>query len=335
MKYITMFVFAFILCYSCNSTDEDITTDEDVIINTDEDVNTDDDAIDTIDPDIATITHRGIYINNFLTNGIIGNEAEENELLEWCTVNHFNNIYLYNIGEILSGNTKEALDPFVEKAHNKAIDVTFVSAGFGTSFEHIEQYHDDSNHLPEGIVSEIEFWNGDLNYADDYAPWIERLNSLKNDIPTGASSPRNGDLMRRFYIGKLKDVGEAPSLDIAKELVINHDEIFLTNYHTNAYDLYPHNDENAIKSKLRLLALAGKELNKTVNIVILFNVRADSPAPNILDYVSATGENNRFADPYLSFNDDYNAAQDIDHKEFLNLKGYGIYRYTDAKPSKP
>lgn len=281
--------------------------------------------------------HKGIYINNFLHDGILGNETKENELLNWCYTQGFNNIYLYNIGAILSGNSKQFLNPFVEKAHNYlgGINVTFVSAGFGTSFTNIENYHDDYINLPKGIVSEIEFWNGGKDYNSHYLPWINKLNSLKLDIPSNASTPRNPNVIKRFYIGKIKNSGQAPSLAIAKELVTHHDEIFLANYHSNAYNLSNSSSQNSIKNKLRLLALAGKELNKTVNIVILFNVNQSSSAPQIWNYFSVNHGNHTFEDAYTNFLSDFTATQDIANKQYLNLKGYGIYRYSDAKSARP
>ncbi|MEM7102907.1 MAG: hypothetical protein AAF502_07260 [Bacteroidota bacterium] len=312
MKYLTIILIPLLLLSACD----------------------DDDGTFSLAP---LIEHRGIYINDFLTAGILGDVTKEDQLLEWIDINDFNNIYLYNIGAILSGSSKSALDAFVQKAHSyeDGIDVTFVSAGFGTSFDNIESYHDHFHNLPKGIVSEIEFWNGGMDYVTDYLPWINRLNSLKYDVPPGTISPRNPDVIRRFYIGKIKNSGEVPSLEIAKELVTHHDEILLTNYHTDAFDLSDSEEENSIKNKLRLLALAGMELNKPVNIVILFNVRQDSPSPHIKGYFDVSDGNNEFEQAYVSFHGDFEDATDIPHKSFLNLKGFGIYRYTDAKDARP
>lgn len=277
-------------------------------------------------------THRGIYINNFVSDGILGNVIKEDSLLDWCTYNDFNNVYLYNIGSALSSGMQVELDAFVSKAHNldTSISVTFVSAGFGTSFTNIELYHDNYSNIPRGIVSEIEFWNGSKSYDVDFAPWISKLNSLKFDTVTMDSIVRNSNIIRRFYIGKIKNGGEPVSLGIAETLVINHDEIFLTNYHSNGYNLSTSSSENSIRNKLVLLGEAGYNLGKKVNVVILFNVRQDSPAPNIWSYFDKNGDNNKFSNAYNSFYFDFLEADDIDYKEYINLKGYGIYRHSDA-----
>lgn len=77
------------------------------------------------------------------------------------------------------------------------------------------------------------------------------------------------------------------------------------------------------------------ELNKEVNVVILFNVYQSSPSPEIWDYFATTGMNNEFENAFVEWSADYDASTDITNKSYLNIKGFGIYRYTDAKLSRP
>ena len=280
------------------------------------------------------VSHRGIYINNFVTDGVLGNESKEDSLIDWCLYQDFNNVYLYNIGSALSGGMQVELDSFVHKAKDQSIEVTFVSAGFGTSFSNIVSYHENYPNLPQGIVSEIEFWNGSGDYDIDYVPWLDRLDSLKFVTLTGDVSPLNPELNRRFYIGKIKNPGQPPSIVIAEDLITHHDEIFLTNYHSNGYNLSTSSSENSIRNKLSLLGEAAKNLQTEVNIVILFNVRQDSPAPNIWSYFSEENEDHDFRSGYEKWYHDFLNATDIDFKEYINLKGYGIYRWTDAKEAR-
>lgn len=282
--------------------------------------------------------HRGVYINDFYSSGILGNNTLEDDVLAWVDENDFTDIYLYNVGAILGDGLDNDLRAFVDKAHNQDpyVKVSFVSAGFGDSFTEIEEYHDGRrDSRPDGIVSEIEFWNGSMNYADNYAPWIDKVNDLKFTPPPGEFVPLNPGITRQFYIGKIKDPGLPPSLTIAKELVIHHDEIFLSNYHSDAWHLSGSTSENSIVNKLNLLAQAGMELNKKVNIVILFNVYQASPSPEIWDYFATTGMNNEFENAFVEWSAEYDASTDITNKEFLNLKGFGIYRYSDAKNARP
>lgn len=282
--------------------------------------------------------HRGIYINDFYTAGMLGNDSLENDLLVWVDENDFTDIYLYNVGAALIDEKDDDLRAFVKKCHNQSpyVRVSFVSAGFGASFTQIEEYHDGrKDSRPDGIVSEIEFWNGTMTFDDNYAPWIDKVNDLKFTPPPGEIVALNPGITRQFYIGKIKDPGNPPSLTIAKELVTHHDEIFLTNYHTDGWQLSGSTEENAIVNKLNLLAQAGMELNKKVNIVILFNVYQSSPSPEIWDYFATTGMNNEFEQAFVDWSTDYEASTDITNKDFLNLKGFGIYRYSDARTARP
>ena len=282
--------------------------------------------------------HRGVYINDFYNGGILGDSTLEDNLLAWIDENDFTDIYLYNIGAALGAEFDNELRAFIKKAHNQDpyVRVSLVSAGFGDSFTDIEDYHDGrKDSRPDGIVSEIEFWNGTMNFTNDYVPWINKVNDLKFTPPPGEVAPLNAGITRQFYIGKIKDPGLPPSLTIAKELVTHHDEIFLTNYHSDAWNLSSSTAENSIVNKLNLLAQAGMELNKEVNIVILFNVYQMSPSPEIWDYFATTGMDNEFENAYVEWSTDYNASTDISNKEFLNIKGFGIYRYSDAINARP
>lgn len=296
-----------------------------------------DDDDDTISIGLLA-EHRGVYINDFYTGGILGNDVMEDNLLAWVDENDFTHIYLYNIGAALNDELDDELRSFVNKAHNEDpyVKVSFVSAGFGASFTNIEEYHDGrKDSRPDGIVSEIEFWNGSMNFTDDYAPWLDKVFDLKFTTPPGGAVPLNPGISRQFYIGKIKDPGMPPSLTIAKELVTHHDEIFLTNYHHDAWELSGSTAENSIVNKLNLLAQAGMELDKEVNIVILFNVYQSSPSPEIWDYFATTGMDNEFENAFLEWSNEYNASTDITHKEYLKIKGFGIYRYSDAKTARP
>lgn len=313
MKYLSKILVILILCCSCD----------------------DDDGTISIG---LLAEHRGVYINDFYNAGILGNSTLEDNLLAWVDENDFTDIYLYNIGAALGAELDDDLRSFVNKAHNQDsyVRVSFVSAGFGDSFTEIEGYHDGrKDSRPDGIVSEIEFWNGSMNFTDNFAPWIDKVNDLKFTPPPGQVAPLNGGITRQFYIGKIKDPGLPPSLIIAKELVLNHDEIFLTNYHSNAWQLSSATAENSIVNKLNLLAQAGMELNKEVNIVILFNVYQMSPSPEIWDYFETSGMNNEFENAFVEWSAEYDASTDISNKEFLNIKGFGIYRYSDAKNARP
>ena len=77
------------------------------------------------------------------------------------------------------------------------------------------------------------------------------------------------------------------------------------------------------------------ELNMEVNIVILFNVNVDSGSAFIWDYFATTGMDNEFENAFVNWSGEYDASTDIINKAFLKIKGFGIYRYSDALAARP
>lgn len=76
--------------------------------------------------------HRGVYINRFKSDGILGDILKEGTLLTWCVQNDFNEVTLYNINTIMNEDVdRVALNAFAGKAHawSPAIKVGFVNAG--------------------------------------------------------------------------------------------------------------------------------------------------------------------------------------------------------------
>ncbi len=124
----------------------------------------------------------------------------------------------------------------------------------------------------------------------------------------------NRGITRQFYIGKIKDPGMPPNLTIAKELVMHHGDVFLTNYHSDAWQLSGSTSENSIVNKSNLLAQAGLKLNKEVNIVILFNVYQMSLSPEIWNYFATTGMDNEFENAFAEWSTEYKASTDISNK---------------------
>ncbi len=276
--------------------------------------------------------HRGIYVNDFVNGAILGDAAKEDSLLDWASRNSLNHIYLYNTNQIMVDDSLEALlSTFIHKSNNwpHPIKVTLVSGGI-SSVDNMDSYYDHRYTHPDGIVSEIEFWNGNGSF-DYFQNWISYLSDIRMTIYPGTPGPRDPDLNRRFYVGKIRDAaGVYDSLEVANKLVLSHDQIFLANYHNNAYHLSNSTSQNGIRARLALLAEAAFSQNKKVHIVILFNVRQDSPAPNIFSYFDENDQNHTFDAAFQSFKTDFDAAN-ISHKNMIVLDGYGIYRYSDAR----
>ncbi|HHB78356.1 MAG TPA: hypothetical protein ENK85_03900 [Saprospiraceae bacterium] len=282
-------------------------------------------------------THRGVYVNDFVNDVILGDVAKEDSLIDWTQRNGLNHLYLYNTHQILVTDTtlRPKLSTFIAKCKNLShpIKVTLVSGGH-SSAEAMAPYYDMRYTDPDGMVSEIEFWNGSGSF-DNFLSWTSILSDIRMTLYPNMLHPRDPDLQRRYYVGKIKDAaGVYDSMQVAKHLVLAHDQIFLANYHNNAYELSNSSTPNGIRARLQLLANAAYSENKKAHLVILFNVRQDSPAPNIFSYFDVNDGNHTFLQAFESFKSDFNNFA-MDHKDMIVLDGFGIYRYSDARVARP
>lgn len=281
------------------------------------------------------INHRGIYVNNF-ENDILGT-GEELNLLHWCDQNSFNEVTLYNIGSILDDQYKTLqLTNFVAKAHAFDIRVSFVAS----SEETINKIEDYQNQVyypylqADGIATEYEFWNPNavgVSYDYYHKNMLKPLKRLDNTA--------DYDLKQQLYISTFDDAaGVYPSEKVLKK-VLQHlkkgdgnDQIFLVNYRTNAQN-FPTDSNSKHYQRIQEIANVAKKKNMEVNIVVLFMTREDT-TPSLFNYFSDLGLANNFEDAFISYRDGFYNS-DIAHKEYINLDGYQIYRYSDAKVAKP
>lgn len=270
--------------------------------------------------------HRGIYINRFKSDNILGDVLKEDSLLHWCVQNDFNEVTLYNINAIMDTEVdRTALNAFVGKAHgwSPAIKVGFINAGT-TSFEKTRNYLEDGSypHKPDAIATEYEYWNDPFSY-DAFIPLMTGITSLK--MGPDAIYP---ELERQHYVSRFEDEAGVWADDIiTKQGINNTEEIFLVNYHSNAQEF---NVDGAYHNKLRELAVQADEIHLTQDVVVLFSVNRASGDPNIWDYVEANG----FDAAFQNWMEGYEGAE-IEHKERLNIVGYQFYKYSEAKEAVP
>ena len=270
--------------------------------------------------------HRGIYINRFKSDGILGDATKEDELLEWCVQNDFNEVTLYNINTIMNTETdRDALNAFVGKAHgwSPAIKVGFINAGL-SSFEKTRNYLLDDTYpnKPDAVTTEYEYWNDPYSY-DNFIPLMSGITSLK--IGPDAI---DAELERQHYVSRFEDDAGVWADDvITKQGINNTEEIFLVNYHSNAQEF---NVDGAYHNKLRALAVQAESVNLTQDVVVLFSVNDESVDPDIYDYVAANG----FDAAYQNWMEGYEDAE-IEHKDRLNIVGYQFYKYSKALEAVP
>lgn len=266
---------------------------------------------------------RSIYVNNFST--ILGNTALEDALLNWCQTHLYNRLNLYNISTIIGSTaTANQLNAFIFKAKSAPyyMKVSFIASSASAVNNFYNNYYLIYPNKPDAITTEYEFWNSPNNFTS--------FMGIGNNMTTVYNSTTSPQVQREIYVSQFVDNGGAylPN-QIAEYIVNNHDRVYLVNYVTNAY-----NYGTTLQNKLQLLANAGATLNKTVRVVILFNVNTASSDPNIYNYFSTSGMNNPFYAAYNNVLTGYNAAS-FPNKSFLLLQGYSIYRHSNAVLARP
>lgn len=284
----------------------------------------------------TTATHRGVYVNSFETD-ILGNTTEENYLLDWCIANNFNEITLYTISSILNTTSQTLLlKDFVERAHSDYnLIVTFVASS-KTAINKINTYHADypgALAAPDGIATEYEFWNGANSFTYYKTQMLKRLKQVDPNF--------DSSWKQELYISKFEDAeGVVPDNKVINRVAVHfktgggNDELFWVNYRNNAFN-FP-NPVTAPNSYNRIQEIAKKAFKKDIiiNIVVLFNVRTDSGSPNIYDYFDVTDGDHDFSDAFDNYKDGFDISG-ITHKENINMIGYQIYRYSNAKLARP
>jgi hypothetical protein len=267
-------------------------------------------------------SHRGVYVNNF--SAILGDVAKEDSLLNWCQANLFGRINLYNINTLVgSSTTATQLSTFIgrAKASPYFLKVSFVASS-ATAVNNFYTYYLTYPNKPDAITTEYEFWNSPNSFST-----FMGIGSNMNTVYSSTTTPQ---VQREMYVSQFNDnAGVYTTTQIAQYIVNNCDRVFLVNYVTNAY-----NFSGSLQTKLQTLADAGAALNKVVKVVILFNVNTASSDPNIYNYFSTTGLNNPFQNAFNNVLTGYNSSS-ITNKTYLQLVGYQIYRYSDARLARP
>lgn len=262
---------------------------------------------------------RGIYIDN--AQDIVGNQFKEDSLLRWCTKNKLNEITLYGS---LVGNTKNSiLSSFIGKAFGLyGINTSLISSNTLTAISEYKYYKTYPNKF-NSIVTEYEFWNKGYSYTI-FKDQLKYLKSI-NDSSKG--------LIKRYvYLSKFIDAENivTDEATIAQRVVGNCDKILLVNYTNDSYKI-----SSTIITKLKRLALTSYQLNKTIDIIILFNINNNKLIdPNIYDYFATNKGNHQFIDAYNNFKSGFD-KENISHKSNIKLVGFQLYRYSNAKLARP
>jgi hypothetical protein len=279
-------------------------------------------------------TRAVLYVDPF--QKILGDLSQEDSLLEFCKAQEFKEINLYSVGKIVRADISEKsrLNSFVGKAHSYGLKVNFVVVSVA-NVNDIGTYCANYSNKPDGIITEYEFWNIDketkkANSFETFKKIVDAMTDVHNTYPS---------ISRNAYVDTFIDRKDpkTSSKSIIQYLINNCETIFLVNYYANAYNL-----QTDFKAKLHDISKQALSHHKVANIIVLFNVNRCTKN-NIFSYFSIgkklvcnsfqNGSKHPFKHAYNNLIKQYNPTVDID-RDGLSMKGYGIFRYTDAREAK-
>lgn len=251
-------------------------------------------------------TYKGMYVDNFFL--IYGDTAKENKLLRYCQKYSYNALTIYDLDIVFNGtkNNYPALSKFIKKARTQygikeIVAVRETGSQFTNSTNNYNISRVDTNERFTGFNLEKEWWNNACTFTT-YSSYLKTMYTVAQ-----ASTPK---LKSETYIGWFanptgQDVKQATKLITYTNRILVHD------YRTAPDFLY-------LEDRLTALNTAAKNLNKTVDIIIIF-----SAEPVFMQNYYKT---NTLNDAYNALYQQY-LLSTID-KSNINIIGYQIFCYT-------
>lgn len=280
---------------------------------------------------------QGLYVNDFDT--VIGNQAKQNELIQFTQQRGFNTLYLYDLTNIISNPvTKTQLQSFITLAHQSGLKVGGVGGSehrlIGGAGTYSRLDYNNTTTLPiqkfDLLNLENEFWiyhnpPTESGQPETFAIYTQWLTNITNML-TGTTPEFD------VYVGNIKDDGSGFTPEqVAWDLVAKNKRIMYAMYipsvdfHAPAWGL------NYIDEKLKLLADVAALQNKNIDIVIIFSGRDIHMKDWFIE--------NSFVSTYHKVLTAYNnwgttwGEETAQNKNRLKFKGYFVYTYQDSDSS--
>jgi hypothetical protein len=277
---------------------------------------------------------RGLYVNDFDT--IVGNSTKENELFTFCLQRGFNHIYLYDLTSIIGSPLEDDLDNFITSAKQKGLIV----GGIGGSLKRLVSltpsddsrlYYNNTRVSPSQRFNRLnlenEFWiydgppseSGQPETFATYSNWLTNINTSLQSTPYAFD----------VYIGNISDPGSGyTGQQIATDLVQKTKRILKDMYISTSQFNSPAWGLNYIDEKLKLIADAAAEQNKTIEIVIIFSGKQNGMASYFTQ--------NTFLSAWQKVLQGFNSwgttwgQSTAQNKNRLKFVGYFVYTYQDS-----
>ncbi len=260
---------------------------------------------------------RGLYVN--FINSWLGNTVEEDKILDYCQVNSFNYITLYDLNLLTwSAAQKNQLAAFITKAKNVYGIQQIGASGETSNFfrNYIVPYNTGRTNPIERFNVfnfEFEFWLT-ASIASYYGPVYLTPNGFTSDTAGAFAFARREyakiDSMATVY-GILNEIYLGwPNRGQMQQLVTYSDRILLHAYRPTDVDVYPYT-----QSRIYDVVSAGR----TVQIMPIFSSETSFMGPWLA--------NNPITKPYQTYSAGY-GLESATVKQNASLQGYQWFLYS-------
>lgn len=282
-------------------------------------------------PDSSLPPYRAMDVDGF--NSICGDSAKEDQLLALAQAKQINILFHYGLSTLLaSASGRTAMAAYALKASALGITVGAIRGSsttmIGSAKSSTKSYNNSRTNAAERFKIynlENEFWNylndvGNIELPDSIGNVIFRhWNTYLEDIRTSA---QEDGIQNEVYISSHAEDGieNTPEINICVEIINNVDRVQVAHYITDEEFSTTDRGWNFIDQQIEVLALAAQSLSKVIDVVILF--------ANTDEFMKDTFSAMTPVEIFRIFMAYYNTV-DFDGKEYINIIGFDIYKYSE------
>ena len=245
---------------------------------------------------------------------ILGDTKKETTLIDWLVANSFNSITLYDMRATFADEMQPTLASFMQRA--RAAGITRIEAVGGVSssdYTNIIDFHKNYAKF-DGIVTEVEFWNGDGTVADV-------VNAVKQVKAANLLDSNNKAVTVSAYIGWPQQS------DINTIVASGLDRFYLHAYTKDGTKTYSYAHD-----RLDMIKTANTNYGTSVAILAIFSAEgvqynADGSTPFMGDWIQDNG--------FQQAEDAFEVSWTSDARTAPSQLGYQYYEYVFAKIYTP
>ena len=245
---------------------------------------------------------------------ILGDTKKETTLIDWLVANSFNSITLYDMRATFADEMQPTLASFMQRA--RAAGITRIEAVGGVSssdYTNIIDFHKNYAKF-DGVVTEVEFWNGDGTVADV-------VNAVKQVKAANLLDSNNKAVTVSAYIGWPQQS------DINTIVTSGLDRFYLHAYTKDGTKTYSYAHD-----RLDMIKTANSNYETSVAILVLFSAEgvqynAAGSTPFMGDWIQTNG--------FQKAEDTFEASWTSDARTVPSQLGYQYYEYVFARAYTP